>query len=222
MLQLVKYESVATVLGKCHIQCTSDADIQTLSSSISAATHTNNDSRMPKIKRFNKMTQEQVTTAKNISLYERCGKYGKWYGDHNEDGSLPSETPNSSKFITTDNDTHVVNQRIADKPKSNNCVLKFSNASIKVSQLIPYTPYSYIMVNVLDHLLIVEFLTRPLESSNMLSSLQIFCPIGTEHSNPCRNLSTTANTVNMVLVIMLQNPVGSLVLSCCPVVWRTE
>lgn len=42
------------------------------------------------------MTQEQLLEAKRNKSFLRCGNYGHWYSDHNEDWSVPANIPSST------------------------------------------------------------------------------------------------------------------------------
>lgn len=131
MLQLVHYESVATVLRQCDNQRIVDQFAQTMhSSSVHVPSSYNRDSRKPKVKKFNNYTREMIMHAKSTSQCKCCGNYGHWFGDHNEDGSVNDHVPNSSTPIGGTKGKPKANDAVTSaKPDSTSRVLKFRTAT---------------------------------------------------------------------------------------------
>lgn len=56
----------------------------------------NHNNRKVKGRKYNNPTREQIQHAKNCLPCKRWSNHGHWFGDHNEDESLPDIVPNSN------------------------------------------------------------------------------------------------------------------------------
>lgn len=89
----VKYEAIASILRQCDRPSGNEDRRNALSSYTAHNTAHRNFNR-------GRMTREQVYEAKLKSRCKRCNKYGHWYGDHEEDGSLKTNALCSDDPIT--------------------------------------------------------------------------------------------------------------------------
>lgn len=131
MLNLVQYESAATILRQCDHQPIHDASVRTTSSSSANVSNASDKSskRQPN-KRTNKMTREKAANAKTLYTCKRYGKFGLWYGAHIEDCSLPKDMSSLDLPIRSDNNHNQTKPQQDDTSEKGNRVVKFNNAVV--------------------------------------------------------------------------------------------
>lgn len=141
VLDLVHHYSVATVVRQCDNNVllqenhgpTTNTTRHVASGSASVRHGSSNDRQRVNDERGG-MTEEQMQAAIKTSVCKKCGKYGHWFSDRREDGSLPNDFSSSTAPIVNNSDKKhmplMQNNGTTDKKNLN--TMTFNNVKMKI------------------------------------------------------------------------------------------